>query len=96
MPSYHLSSKFFAKAATWSVVTGFTASESTDELFSFTNEDATSKATFKLLKNGTFQFHNTLAGNDIDKTGTFVFANYAFTFTTTDDSVEPVTTSIQA
>lgn len=96
LPSYHLSAKFFAKASAWAVVNGWTKSESTDELFSFTNQDSTSKATFKLLKNGTFQFHNTLAGNNIDKTGTFVFANYAFTFTTTDGSVEPVSTSIQA
>ncbi len=97
MPSYDLSSKFFAKTSTWMVVNSWTKDEaSTDELFAFTNEDSNSQATFVLLKNGSFKFHNTLAGNAIDKVGTFEFANYKFTFTTTDGSVETVSTDIQA
>ena len=97
MPSYSLSSKFFAKTSTWMVVNSWAKDEaSTDELFAFTNEDSNSQATFVLLKNGSFKFHNTLAGNAIDKVGTFEFANYMFTFTTTDGSVETVSTDIQA
>lgn len=97
LPSYNLSAKFYAKAATWMVVNSWTKDEaSTDELFAFTNEDSNSQATFVLLKNGSFKFHNVLAGNNLDKVGTFEFANYKFTFTTTDGSVETVSTNMQA
>lgn len=100
MPSYHLSSTFHANQAIWTAALGsavtstYTNTESTDQLMVFTNDDTTSAATFTLAKNGTFTFSNTLAGNVITKTGTFTWANYKFTFTTTDGSVETTTTSI--
>jgi hypothetical protein len=101
-PTYHLSATFHSEQASWtaalgSAVTGeYTATESTDTLLDFVNDDTSSSATFTLKKNGTFAFHNTLAGNEINMTGIFTWAHYAFTFTTTaGGSVDPVTTSIQ-
>ncbi len=100
MPSYHLSATFHAEQSVWTTALGsavtstYTNSDSTETLLSFTNDDSSSNATFVLAKNGTFAFNVTLAGNAISKTGTFTWGNYKFTFTTTDNSVETVSTSI--
>ncbi len=100
MPSYHLSATFHADQAVWTTALGsavtstYTNQESTDTLLSFTNDDSSSNATFILAKNGTFAFNVSLAGNAISKTGTFTWGNYKFTFTTTDGSVETVSTTI--
>lgn len=102
LKSYGQSCTFYANYATWSTATGSATAAyvpvegNTETLLSFTNADANSNGTFVLKKNGTFAFAITLAGNAISKEGTFAFANYTFTFTTTDGSVEVTKTSIQA
>lgn len=100
-PSYHLSATFYSPVAEWMAGIGGDATKAyvpvsgnEENLFAFHNKDENSKATFTLLKNGTFKFHNSFgADKNFDFTGTFAYeGHYKFTFTT--DANEAATIAV--